>query len=89
MSFQFVILCLAAVAAAAPQYNYQGPAPASSNTNFDVRAAPIEILRNDVVAPDATGAYSFNFETADGIRRQEQGLPQGPQGAVVAQGGWS
>ncbi|XP_047476030.1 cuticle protein AM1199-like [Penaeus chinensis] len=32
---------------------------------------------------------SFEFETGNGIKREEQGVPQGPSGAVAMQGGWS
>ncbi|XP_068221039.1 pneumococcal serine-rich repeat protein-like [Palaemon carinicauda] len=49
----------------------------------------VPILADDRQAPDASGAYSFNFETGDGVSRQEQGSPQGPSGAVSQSGGWS
>ncbi|XP_053653176.1 endocuticle structural glycoprotein SgAbd-8-like [Cherax quadricarinatus] len=64
----------------------QAPAPA---LEYGSKLAPVEILRDDRQGPDATGAYSFAFETADGISRQEQGTPEGPNGAVSVQGGWS
>ncbi|MCL4152152.1 UNVERIFIED_CONTAM: hypothetical protein GTU68_030310, partial [Idotea baltica] len=35
------------------------------------------------------GHYAFEFETGDGISRHEQGAPNGPNGAVISQGGWS
>ncbi|XP_042207143.1 cuticle protein AMP1B-like [Homarus americanus] len=85
-----ILSCLLAVAAAAPQYNYGAPAPApSAPASYSVRSPPVEILRSDRQGPDATGAYNFLFESADGISRQEQGAPQGPNGAVASQGGWS
>nr|XP_053653147.1 pupal cuticle protein 20-like [Cherax quadricarinatus] len=49
----------------------------------------VPILRDDREGPDEYGNYNFNFETGDGISRQEQGAPQGPTGAVAAQGGWT
>nr|XP_053652896.1 LOW QUALITY PROTEIN: pupal cuticle protein 36-like [Cherax quadricarinatus] len=49
----------------------------------------VPILRDDRQGPDEYGNYNFNFETGDGISRQEQGAPQGPAGAVAAQGGWT
>ncbi|XP_064080814.1 pupal cuticle protein 20-like [Macrobrachium nipponense] len=54
------------------------------------KAGPVvPIVADDRQAPDASGAYSFNFETGDGVSRQEQGSPQGPSGAVAQTGGWS
>ncbi|XP_050711927.1 endocuticle structural glycoprotein SgAbd-1-like [Eriocheir sinensis] len=49
----------------------------------------IPILVDERDGPHADGSYSFNFETGNGISRYEQGYPQGPEGAVVSQGGWS
>ncbi|XP_050711926.1 cuticle protein AM1159-like [Eriocheir sinensis] len=49
----------------------------------------IPILVDERDGPHADGTYSFNFETGNGITRHEQGYPQGPEGAVVSQGGWS
>ncbi|XP_063590845.1 pupal cuticle protein 20-like [Penaeus indicus] len=49
----------------------------------------IPILRDDRQGPDEFGNYNFNFETGNGISRQEQGAPQGPTGAVASQGAWS
>ncbi|ROT74025.1 putative cuticle protein [Penaeus vannamei] len=49
----------------------------------------IPILRDDRQGPDEFGNYYFNFETGNGISRQEQGAPQGPTGAVASQGAWS
>ncbi|XP_045121356.1 basic salivary proline-rich protein 2-like [Portunus trituberculatus] len=49
----------------------------------------IPILVDERDGPHADGTYSFNFETGNGISRQEQGYPQDPQGAVESQGGWS
>ncbi|KAG7171072.1 putative Cuticle protein [Homarus americanus] len=43
----------------------------------------IAILRDDRVAPDAAGSYSFNVETEDGISRQESGGPGGTQQGSV------
>ena len=49
----------------------------------------IEILRSDVVNPSATGEYSFDTETADGIIRSESGYGSGNNGAVESQGVFS
>ncbi|KAF2364663.1 Glycosyl transferase family 25 [Trinorchestia longiramus] len=48
----------------------------------------VEILRDDRNGP-IDGVYDFAFETADGVSRNEQGAPTGPNGAVVQQGAWS
>ncbi|XP_042859211.1 pupal cuticle protein 36-like [Penaeus japonicus] len=49
----------------------------------------IPIIVDDRQGPDEFGNYNFNFETANGIIRQEQGAPQGETGAVAQQGAWS
>ncbi|ROT70753.1 putative cuticle protein [Penaeus vannamei] len=53
------------------------------------RRPVVPILVDDRQGPDQFGNYNFNFETGDGISRQEQGAPQGELGAVASQGGWS
>lgn len=58
------------------------PAPSS-------RVPVVPILVDEREGPDAFGNYNFYFETGDGISRQEEGAPLGPEGAVAAQGGWS
>ena len=35
------------------------------------------------------GVYDFQYESADGTRREEQGAPNGPEGSVISQGAWS
>ncbi|KAK3878962.1 hypothetical protein Pcinc_016448 [Petrolisthes cinctipes] len=80
-----LLCCLLTVVAAAPQYNF-APAPAPQPS---YRSPVIAILRQDQQGPDASGTYSFLYESADGISRQEQGAPQGPNGAVASQGRWS
>ena len=47
----------------------------------------VAILRDDRNGP-LDGNYNFAFETADGVSRNEQGAPNGPNGAVTQQGGW-
>nr|XP_027220800.1 cuticle protein AMP1B-like [Penaeus vannamei] len=79
-----VICALLAVAAAAPQ-GYRVPTPAPTYGGGPV----VPILVDDRQGPDQFGNYNFNFETGDGISRQEQGRPQGELGAVASQGGWS
>ncbi|XP_069171016.1 pupal cuticle protein 20-like isoform X2 [Procambarus clarkii] len=49
----------------------------------------IPILVDERDGPHPDGSYSFNFETGNGISRNEQGTPQGEAGAVAMQGGWS
>ncbi|XP_047475718.1 pupal cuticle protein 36-like isoform X3 [Penaeus chinensis] len=49
----------------------------------------IPIITDDRQGPDEFGNYNFNFETANGIIREEQGAPQGETGAVAQQGSWS
>ena len=47
-----------------------------------------EILKDDRVYPDASGAYSFLLETENGISWQEAGQGTGPDGAVEASGSY-
>lgn len=47
----------------------------------------IPILKDDREGP-IDGHYRFEFETGNGISRQEEGAPNGPYGAVTQQGGW-
>ncbi|XP_063590471.1 pupal cuticle protein 36-like [Penaeus indicus] len=49
----------------------------------------IPIITDERQGPDEFGNYNFNFETANGIIREEQGAPQGETGAVAQQGAWS
>ncbi|XP_063614110.1 cuticle protein AM1239-like [Penaeus indicus] len=79
-----VICALLAVAAAAPQ-GYSVPTPAPTYGGGPV----VPILVDDREGPDQFGNYNFNFETGDGISRNEVGAPQGELGAVASQGGWS
>ena len=74
-----IVLLMAAVAVSgAPQsYNQR-----SGNTRF------IPIVSYNRNGP-LNGVYDFDYESADGTRRQEQGAPNGPKGAVTSQGGWS
>ncbi|KAK8726285.1 hypothetical protein OTU49_010189, partial [Cherax quadricarinatus] len=84
--FSKLVLCvMVAVVAAAPQGYGPPPRPSYSAPSGPV----VPILKDDRQGPDQAGNYNFNFETGDGISRQEQGAPQGPAGAVAAQGGWS
>lgn len=84
-------MCMAAAVAAAPQYNYQDQDEAAQIQlkEAGTQAAPIEILKDEREGPDASGAYSFSFETADGVSRHEEGQPAGEAGAVAAQGEWT
>ncbi|XP_047476022.1 cuticle protein AMP1B-like [Penaeus chinensis] len=87
MVSKVLLSVLLAVAAAAPQ-SYRPPsntysAPGGSS------GPVVPILVDDREGPDQFGNYNFNFETGDGISRQEQGAPQGELGAVASQGGWS
>ena len=83
-SFQQIILvCLAGAILAAPQ-NYNPRFGAGRYYNYK----HIPIVSENRNGP-TNGAYDYNFETGNGIRYQEQGVPSGPNGAVVSQGGWS
>ncbi|KAF2360211.1 Insect cuticle protein [Trinorchestia longiramus] len=79
----FLLVTLASAALAAPQ-SYNRPGVGGNQGNFRI----VPILRDDRNGP-VNGVYDFNFETGDGIRRNEQGAPTGPNGAVVQQGGWT
>ena len=59
-----------------------------NNENRIGQSVVIPIVRDVRTGPEG-GVYSFDFETGDGIIRQESGAPNGPQGAVVQQGAWS
>ncbi|XP_063590456.1 endocuticle structural glycoprotein SgAbd-2-like [Penaeus indicus] len=79
---------LVATAAAAP--DHYGPPPTRFYGFPGAYSGPvIPILKDEREGPDASGVYSFEFETGNGIKREEQGAPQGPSGAVAMQGGWS
>jgi len=81
---QILVCALVAVVAAAP--DHYGP----PQTGFYGFPSPvIPILKDEREGPDASGVYSFEFETGNGIKREEQGAPRGPSGAVAMQGGWS
>ncbi|XP_063590838.1 cuticle protein AM1199-like [Penaeus indicus] len=90
--FSKLILCVAATAVGAARLGYspsQGRAPGGGAAGFRPSGPQVPILRDDRQGPDEFGNYNFNFETGDGISRQEQGAPQPPVGAVASQGGWS
>ncbi|XP_064101038.1 uncharacterized protein LOC135211723 [Macrobrachium nipponense] len=62
---------------------------------FGAKLVPLEaaspvipILYEDKKGPDASGVYSFSFESADGTRRQESGQPTSPDTFSV-QGSYS
>nr|XP_027215332.1 pupal cuticle protein 27-like [Penaeus vannamei] len=88
----FIVLCMAAAASAVPQYNYQGQDGGAVTQLKDdgAQAPPVEILKDEREGPDASGAYSFSFETATrhGTSRR-RGQPSGAAGAVASQGGWT
>ncbi|XP_050711928.1 cuticle protein AM1199-like [Eriocheir sinensis] len=78
-----VVVVVVASAAAAPQRYAPRPSYQGVSGPF------IPILVDERDGPRADGTYSFNFETGNGIRRNERGHPGGPKGAVVSDGGWS
>ncbi|XP_064080832.1 cuticle protein AM1239-like [Macrobrachium nipponense] len=89
-----LLLCLLLGAVNAAPQGYGAPANPSPSYNAPGGgggpSGPVVPILVDVrEGPDAAGVYNFNFETGDGISRHEQGAPQGPEGAVAAQGGWS
>ncbi|XP_042892917.1 cuticle protein AM1199-like [Penaeus japonicus] len=86
----FSILLCALVAAAAAAPDHYGPPQTGFYGLYGTQSGPvIPILKDEREGPDASGVYSFEFETGNGIKREEQGAPQGPSGAVAMQGGWS
>ncbi|XP_066960762.1 cuticle protein AMP1B-like [Macrobrachium rosenbergii] len=92
--FSTLLVCLLLGAVTAAPQGYGPPAPPrpsySAPGGGGGPSGPVVPILVDVrEGPDAAGVYSFNFETGDGISRQEHGAPQGPEGAVAAQGGWS
>lgn len=82
---------MAAAVSASPQYNYQTQDAGAviQPSERGAQAALVEILKDERQGPDASGAYSFSFETANGISRQEEGQPSGDVGAVASQGDWT
>ncbi|KAK4303065.1 hypothetical protein Pmani_024893 [Petrolisthes manimaculis] len=49
----------------------------------------VPILIDERSGPHTDGSYTFNFETGNGIRRDEVGTPLQHSGAVAMKGGWS
>ncbi|KAF7987334.1 hypothetical protein HCN44_003096 [Aphidius gifuensis] len=49
---------------------------------------PIEILKNTFDGPNGDGSYSYQYETANGIKAQEQGQLAGEKSLAV-QGSYS
>ncbi|XP_068221000.1 cuticle protein AMP1B-like isoform X2 [Palaemon carinicauda] len=84
---QNLLICLLLGAVNAFPQGYGAPPPPSYGGGPSGPVVPILVDNRE--GPDASGVYSFNFETGDGISRHEQGAPQGPEGAVAAQGGWT
>ncbi|KAG7173491.1 cuticle protein AM1199-like isoform X3 [Homarus americanus] len=83
--FSKLVLCvLVAVVAAKPQGGYEAP-----QQSYTSSGPVVPIVKDERQGPDADGNYNFDFETGDGISRQEQGAPHGETGAVAAQGGWA
>ncbi|XP_063590642.1 pupal cuticle protein 36a-like [Penaeus indicus] len=89
--YTLMVLCMAAAVSAGLQHNYQSQDGGAviQRTEDGAQAAPVEILKDEREGPDASGVYSFSFETADGISRQENGQPSGDTGAVASQGEWT
>ncbi|XP_071548923.1 cuticle protein AMP1A-like [Panulirus ornatus] len=80
MFANLVFVALVAVVIAAPQRSYTSP-PQYGHV--------IPILKDERQGPDALGNYHFEFETGNGISRNEQGAPKGYKGVVSSEGGWS
>ncbi|XP_064080819.1 cuticle protein AM1159-like [Macrobrachium nipponense] len=89
MSSKLLVCLLLGAVNAVPQGYGPPPRPSYSAPGGGPSGPVIPILVDNRDGPDASGAYRFNFETGNGISRQEQGAGRGPQGAVVSQGGWS
>ncbi|XP_076035303.1 cuticle protein AM1239-like [Oratosquilla oratoria] len=77
-----VLACLVATALAETGYYVAPPASSGGGVHRVVDVVPI--IRDDRVHPDATGVYSFDVETGDGIVRSEQGGPGGSQQGKVS-----
>merc|ERR1712183_1064776 len=71
-----IVAALLAVAVARPDKPY-----GSSNS-----AETAEIVVDNRVHPGDGGAFSFDFETSNGIRTSKSGYGSGPDGAVETQG---
>jgi len=57
----------------------------------DAAKPPVAIISSESSGPDADGTYSFKFETADGVKREEEGAQkviEGESGAT-SRGSWS
>lgn len=52
------------------------------------KTPPVAILVDEREGPGADGTYKFKFEGANGVRRQEEGQPEGESGAVASKGKW-
>ncbi|XP_066943611.1 cuticle protein AMP1A-like [Macrobrachium rosenbergii] len=85
---KFIILgSIAAMVLGRPQYLYGTPDRgdfSSSEEDHEV----VSILK-DERTHEGDGTYSFDFETANGIRFQESGSPDGEEDAVVQAGQYS
>ncbi|XP_071549427.1 cuticle protein AMP1B-like [Panulirus ornatus] len=84
-----VLMCLVTVVCAAPPPPTTYGAPPEPPQHTYGQKPVAVIVTDEREGPDAQGNYRFNFESSDGIKREEQGAPQGDEGAVGAQGGWS
>jgi len=75
---------------AAPVQTYNAPAPSATYNAPTVRigAPVVPILRDDRTMPDGdSGEYKFDFETGNGITRNEQG-EELYDGGMAKEGGW-
>nr|XP_027216060.1 pupal cuticle protein 36a-like [Penaeus vannamei] len=73
----------------APGGGFRGPSGSGSGAFGGSSGPVVPIISDNREGPDEFGNYNFNFETGDGITRQEEGAPQGPTGAVASQGAWA
>ena len=80
---QIVIACVTAMALAEIQYTYGAPS-ADSDGSYEI----IPIVKDDRYHED-DGTYSFDFESANGIKFSQSGTPDGDDDAVIKAGEYS
>ncbi|KAK4019066.1 cuticle protein CP14.6 [Daphnia magna] len=72
----FVLAVLIGLVAAMPQ---------------DAAKPPVEIITSESEGPNLDGSYKFKFETADGVKREEEGAQKqiGEEAGATSRGSWS
>nr|XP_027220807.1 cuticle protein AM1199-like [Penaeus vannamei] len=81
--YSMLVCVLLATAAAAPDH-YGPPQTGFYGFPGPYSGPVIPILKDEREGPDASGVYSFEFETGNGIKREEQAsLPDGSPADVT------